>query len=318
MADDPENKEVMDTDPFIHSEGNADGNADGGDGGTAKEKDAAAEELINLTVNKETRRVTKDELKTYAQKYLGSEDKFRQAAEIRSQATPAIEFQQAYNRLKSSGQDSPTYEQDMRKVADFLGVDSDALLNTNIEDTTQQASQTNQQSNLQGPLDMSKMPKEVRDAIELVKDKQRRDLRENIENDLKKSIALDPELGKIINELEKSGSVDSAKVEAIKKTLFDIALGDVQNQLFLTTNNYGPEMRLRVLQSLRSKANSLGISQLGKSNKFSAPPIAGLFEGTGNKSDAGQPPERIKATESGYTENFTKRLAYNLRNVMNR
>lgn len=277
---------------------------------------SAVPEGVEVVVNGETRKLSIEEAKSYAQRFLGSEDKFRAAAELRKEASPALEFKEAFSRLKNNTSGA-NVEQDIYTVSEYLGIEPDSILSelnqTSPKGNTRMTTQNNQPaaSNLQGPITFDQLPEEVREAVVSSKSRDLEQTRNNIESDLKNSIDSDPELSKVVNEIESSSVMSPAELKEFKQSLFDIALGDVKNQLFTSNQDYGPDMRLRVIQKLRSKANSLGISKLGRVGGNSLPAAMGITDTTllanlGNS----QPPAREKATSNEYADNFVKRFAF--------
>lgn len=244
-----------------------------------------------IVVSGEKKAVTLEELKTYATKAAGADQKFEEANKMRLDAEKGTHLLALADAVRG---DHPS-EANVKEFLHGLGVkDEDAK--GIMEKISGKTEKTSGKEKEPSKISVDQLPSEVTEILDAAKTAQLENLREKIYKEVEKAIDKDEILGKMVDELPEG---DRGKV---KEVLYDMARNDVQRRI-LGNEPFGPEMVTSAVQGIRSMTKTLGMP----SSAGTQVPVVGFGPSTDLTPEivANKPIERVPSTADDYIEKIT-------------
>lgn len=288
--------------------------------GGSNPQPTTSEDYYELTVDGKTQSLTIDELKKQAEKGMGADARFREASELRKTAEEGIRTKELIYKLNTG---LPLSVVEATELAGYTGAEANDFLNLppitgddtmdnnpdnfNNDNNDNNTAISNQAGSMVDPASLARSA-EDKQILEQAKQDHYEKVVSTTKEEIKNKVDLDEELSKVI-----AGKPDIDK-EAARKTLFEMVFNEVSRRLVLGRQSYGPELVKASLQTVKVFIKQFGTpaSITGNPLKEDNPPILGLGPSGGLSTSeiaAGKKLERVASGESGYADNFARRLA---------
>ena len=289
-----------------NKDGNKDGNQDGDKNKSGDKKNTS--DTFEIKVNGEVRHLTLAELTEAASKTVGADAKFEEASTMRKSAAAGLSALEIIGKIK--GTDNPKQE-DVEAFFHLMGVsesntpDIKELLGgkTTVKDKDGKPDgDTNTDTKPPEKIGLENLDDRTRRAVEAAEKQELGEIREKIEDEVKKGVDNDEILGKIVIELA-SGADKEASGKFVS-TIHQMAVDSARLRI-LSGELFGADMVKSIAQKVRTTVKEFGIP--GK--KADNLPVTGLGPILSLSPDvlSDKPIERVESSADGYVDNTTKR-----------
>jgi len=259
---------------------------------TTPEPGAAAPETFTVKVDGQERQVSREEAIKAYEKAQGADERFREASDLRKQASLGLEIQQLYQKLS----DDTASEAEQSRWAELFGMDVNDLQNQQPPAAAQAP-----------PSGDNKLPDRVEKTIKTVDrmeaqraaDEANRNFTDWAESALDKNETL----GTLTKELE-PGQKNQIREEVMRQ---------VRNEVIVSMNQgekLRPELVNRVMASAVTQLEKFG--NLFRKVNAPIPGFGPTPDGLEVTSLSDTPPKRVAGTDPNYGSNFATRVLHKL------
>ena len=270
-------------------------------------------ETYEVKVDGEVRQMTLEELKANASKAAGADEKFRNAAQMKEDATRGIEIGKAFDKVNSEN----VTASDVRHLAELTGQDADELVRAfnNQGKDDKDDKKDDKKPPLQGPqkkLELKDFPEDVQEILNAAKDKQVEDAEIKIKKMVGDEVDKDDFLGKIVLD------APDEQREGVKEVVKSMVQRDVRAKILAspyTKEKFGAEMIRNSIQMVRAEVKRLGIPSKSskKADRISLLNALGPTGGLPVEVYSDDKVERVESTDPNYEDNAVKRLGQMMR-----
>ena len=282
----------------------------------------AAEDVKNkpdtfkVKISGEDKELTLEELTALASKSAGADEKFRNASQMKEDATKGIEIGKAFEKINSGSFDAT----DVRKLAELTGQDADeAVASYTAELKKKDGDGDGDKDKNKGtapptkwddivPAEIKKLLEDAREILPTAREAQVEDAQKKIEEMVIAEVAKDDFLGKIV--------IDAPEElrEGIKEVVTSMVQRDVQKKILAspyTKEKFGTEMIRNSIQTARADVKKLGIPSKSSKQADRVSLLAALGPtGTGLPAEvySDEKIKRVDSNDPDYHDNAVKRL----------
>lgn len=263
----------------------------------------------------ETRGLTLDEMKDLASKSAGADEKFRDAAKMKEDASKGIEIGKVFEKINSGDFDAT----DVRKMAELTGQDADTAVATyNAE--VKAADEKNKKAGVETPpagakpkkIEVGDLPEDVQEIIKGARESQIDDAEKKIKEMVVAEVDKDDFLGKIVVD------APDEQRDGIKDVVTSMVQRDVRTKILaspVTKEKFGTDMIRNSIQMVRAEVKKLGIPSKSskQADRVSLLATLGPTGGLPAEVYSEDNVERVDSNDPDYHDNAVKRLGQAIR-----
>ncbi|MGD2065650.1 MAG: hypothetical protein PVI43_00590 [Candidatus Bathyarchaeota archaeon] len=282
------------------------GNNNNNDNSNNNDQNQGKTPFMEITVDGETRQLTKEEAIALSQKAAGAEKKFQEAAEMRKQAQNGLRIQELYTRFSDPNHEPTDVE--IKEFASFMNISAEELMskidgnsvgnaNDNKGSNNHQAGNTNFDFDAEFQKRFGKNPAEVAAGLAYTEKQHIENFKLNLRKESDNMVDKDEIFGKII--IDEDEKISQSRQEVIKEEVYDEVLSKIKDGIDKQT------ALTEAIQKVRSRISRFGISS--KPGQY--PVTLGLVPGQSLPTEvtSEKPIERVDASDDNAETNFVNR-----------